>query len=165
MWRFPERDIRDLRVSVDGVAMSPDVTTQARHLRVSVPVPENAREGLVVVRVRYTVSGPAGRLRLPLWVPSASPPGDDRVVGVTVRLPDGTRAQSAAFPAVEPQENEASELTGQLPQMPGFVALEYGRESPDLTLDDAVSLAGVGALAGLGALWAVLRSREGADVD
>jgi hypothetical protein len=49
--------------------------------------------------------------------------------------------------------------------MPGFVALEYGQEPPVLTLDDAVSLAGVGTLAGLGALWAVFRSRDGADVD
>jgi hypothetical protein len=165
MWRFPERDIRDLRVSVDGVAVSPDVTTRARHLRVSVPVPESARAGVVVVRVRYTVSGPEGRLRLPLWGPSASTPGDDRVVDVTVRLPDGTRAQSAAFPAVEPQENDVTVLAVQLPQMPGFVALEYGQEPPVLTLDDAVSLTGVGTLAGLGALWAVFRSRDGADVD
>jgi hypothetical protein len=165
MWRFPDREIRDLRVSVDGVAVSPDVTPKARHLRVSVPVPESAREGVFVVRVRYTVSGPEGRLRLPLWVPSAIPPGDDRVVDVTVRLSDGTRAQSAAFPAVEPQENDANVLAIQLPQMPGFVALEYGQESPVLTLDDAVSFAGVCALAGLGALWAVFRSREGIDVD
>lgn len=165
MWRFTGREVHDLQVSVDGTEMRPDVTRQAHHTQVSVPVPESAREGTVVVRFRYRVSGPAGRLRLPLWVPSANPPGDGRVVGVTVRLPDETRVQSATFPAVEPREDDASVLSAHLTQMPGLVTLEYGQESPILTLDDAVSLAGVGALAGLSALWAVSRGRESHDVD
>jgi hypothetical protein len=165
MWRFTGRDVRDLTVSVDGTEMRPDVSRNAHHLEVSVPVPQSAREETVVVRFRYRVSGPAGRLRLPLWVPSANPPGDDRVVGVTVRLPDETRIQSATFPAVEPREDDASVLSTQLTQMPGLMSLEYGQESPILTLDEAVSLAGIGTLAGLSALWIASRGREGPDVD
>lgn len=165
MWRFTGREVRDLKVSVDGIEIAPDVTRHAHHTQVSVPVPESAREESVVVRFRYRVSGPAGRLRLPLWVPSANPPGDDRVVGVTVRLPDKTRVQSATFPAVEPREDDASVLSTQLTQMPGLVTLAYGRESPILTLDEAVSLTGIGTLAGLGALWIASRGREGSDVD
>ncbi len=165
MWRVTGREVHDLEVSIEGTEMRPDLTRHAHHTRVSVPVPESAREGTVVVRFRYTVSGPAGRLRIPLWVPSANPPGDDRVVGVTVQLPDETRVQSATFPAVEPREEDASVLSAHLTQMPGLVTLEYGQDSPILTLDDAVSLAGVGILAGLSALWAVSRGREGPDVD
>jgi len=165
MWQFSDREVRDLHVSVDGTEMRPDVTRKAHHTQVSVPAPESVRKGTVVVRFRYTVSGPAGHLRLPLWVPSAAPPGDDRVVGVTVRLPDGAQLQSATFPAVQPREADASVLSAQLPQMPGLVTLEYGQESPILTLDDTVGLAGVGVLAGLGALWAVRCRREEADVD
>lgn len=161
VWRFPGREVDALTARVDGTPVDPEVTREARHLRVSVPVPDDATDRTVVVRIRYRVEGPAGRLRLPLWVPTARPAGVDRIVEVTVRLPDGTRVQSAAFPTVGERRDGGTVLVTRLPQMPGLVALRYGPGSPGLTLDRAVGLAGVGTLVGLGAAWAVARRREG----
>lgn len=165
MWRFPDREIGGLRVGVDGSSVTPDVTRDSRHLRVAVPVPGETRDGPVSVRLRYRVDGPAGRLRLPLWVPAVPPPGTDRVVRVRVRLPDGTRTQSTTFPDLGPRREDGGVLATELPQMPGVVVLRYGRGSSGMALDRAVEIVGLGTLAGIGTLCAVRRRRGGKCVD
>lgn len=165
MWRFPDRTIGPITATVDGTSVTPAANTHARHLQLSVPVPGDGSGETTTVRLRYAVRGPPGRLRLPFWVPTAPAAGVDRVVALTVRLPDGSRAQGAAFPTVDVRGANDSVLTGRLSQMPGLTALRYGQGSPGVTLNQLLPIGGVGTIGALAVGWTVYRRRRHDRVD
>lgn len=160
IWQFPDREVRGLSASVDGTAVEPSVTRGERHVRVTVPIPEAARRDTVVVEMTYRVSGPPGRLRTPLWVPTVEPPGGEEVVRLTVTLPEGTGVTGTAIPHIDSVTDDGLVLDYRLSHVPGFVAVGYGQEGRAVPLDALVAAGGATVVFGSLTAWTVYTRRR-----
>lgn len=147
MWKIPDREIGDVTATVNGESVDPTVSEQSGHLDVSVPVEDVSDGDMVTVTLEYQVTGPAGELQTPLWVPEYSTPGQANVVDMTVTLPEGTTLSGDSFPSAETVDGNAVEY--QLLHVPGFVKLSYGQTAASgLTTDTLYSLLGVVLIVG-----------------
>lgn len=162
MWLFPDHAVGDVSARVNGEEVSPQVTREARFMHLSVPV-SNVNDGdTVTVDLSYTVAGPPGRLKTPLWAPEFVTNGADRVVSVTVSLPSDAQVQGAAFPRVD--SRSGSMLSYQLLHMPGFVSVEYGSGAGSLlSLDVVTSFVGIALILGFLGAWLAWRRRAVAE--
>ncbi|KPN31081.1 hypothetical protein SY89_01823 [Halolamina pelagica] len=148
MWQLPDREIGDISATVDGESVDASVTEEDRHLSVSVPVADVSDGDTVTVTLEYEVAGPAGDLRVPLWVPEYSTPGQANVVDATLTLPEGTTVSGSAFPS--PTAVDGNTATYELLHVPGFVAAEYGESGPGILSEDTLySLLGVVVIVGV----------------
>lgn len=159
MWRFPGRDVNDLSARVDGRSVDPSVTREARFVRIGVPVSDVDRGETVSIRLQYRISGPGDRLKTPLWVPEFGTTGSDRIVRMTVSLPDGTRAQTPAFPEIDSRHEDGRVARYRLLHVPGFVALPYGQSGELVTLDRLATIAGLLGIGGIFGGWTLYNRR------
>lgn len=162
MWLFPDHAVGDVSAKVNGKEVSPQVTREARFMRVSVPVSDVSDGDTVKIDLSYTVADPAGHLKTPLWAPEFVTSGADRVVSVTVSLPEDTQVHGAAFPRVD--SRTGSTLSYELLHMPGFISVEYGSGAGSLlSLDVVTSLVGIGLILGFLGAWFLWRRRAVAE--
>lgn len=148
LWKISDRSLGSIEATVDGESVEPDVSEQSQHITVSVPV-ENVEGGdTVTVRLEYEVSGPAGELQVPLWVPEYSTAGETAVVQTTVTFPDGTFPQGDSFP--DPSSVQGNVATYDTLHVPGFIKVSYDdTRSGFVTLNSLYSAAGVLLILGL----------------
>ncbi|MFW5934287.1 MAG: hypothetical protein ACOCQL_00380 [Halolamina sp.] len=147
MWQLPDREVGDISATVDGESVDASVSGEDRHWGVSVPVEDVSDGDTVTVTLEYEVAGPAGDLRVPLWVPEYSTPGQANVVDATLTLPEGTTVAGGAFPG--PATVDGNTATYELLHVPGFIAAEYGESGPGLLTEDFLySLLGVVVIVG-----------------
>ncbi|WP_049981305.1 hypothetical protein [Halolamina rubra] len=147
MWQLPDREIGDISATVDGESVDASVTEEDRHWAISVPVADASDGDTVTVTLEYEVAGPAGEVRVPLWVPEYSTPGQANVVDATLTLPEGTTVSGGAFPS--PTAVDGDTATYELLHVPGFVAAEYDESGPGLLTEDTLySLLGVVVIVG-----------------
>lgn len=153
MWRFEGREIGDVTATVDGSEVSPEVTRERRFVSLSVPVEDVSAGDTVTVELTYTVTGPAGELKVPLWSPEFQTTGESRVVSLTTTLPEGTQPQGANFPSVD--DRDGNVLSSQMAHVPGFVSVSYGSGSgPLFSLDVVSTLVGLVIIFGFFGVWA-----------
>jgi hypothetical protein len=158
MWLFPDHEVSDVSATIDGETVDPDVTREDRYMDLSLPVSDVSEGDTIQASVSYTVASPAGRLKAPLWTPEFQTGGTDRVIDLTVNLPEGSTVHGAAFPKVDSQSG--STLSYGLIHMPGFVSVEYGPGGgPLLGLDTVTTLAGLLLIFGILGGWLVWRRR------
>ncbi len=147
MWQLPDREIGAISASVDGESVDATVTEEERHSAVSVPVEDVSDGDTVTVTLEYEVAGPAGEIRVPLWVPEYSTPGQANVVDGTLTLPEGTTVSGGAFPG--PATVDGNTATYELLHVPGFVAADYGESGMGLLNEDFLySVVGVVVIVG-----------------
>jgi hypothetical protein len=147
MWTMPDREIGDIAATVNGESAEVSVTENDRHLGVSVPVSDVADGDTVTVTLEYEVTGPAGELKTPLWVPEYSTAGEANVVDVAVTLPQGETVSGGAFPS--PTAVDGNSANYELLHVPGYVAMAYGESGTGLlTADTAYSIVGVAVIVG-----------------
>lgn len=147
LWKMPDRDVGEITASVNGESVDATVTEQSEHLGVSVPVEGVSSGETVTVTLEYQVSGPAGELRAPLWVPEYSTPGQANVVDMTVTLPDGTTSEGDTFPNAEVVDGNTAEY--ELLHVPGFIKMNYGETGTGFFTSDVVySILGVVLIVG-----------------
>lgn len=167
MWRFPNHEVSGLSATVNGESVEPDVTRSDRHMTVALPVSDVSEGDTVEATVTYTVAGPTGSLKAPLWVPEFQTGGTDRVIDMTVTLPDGSNVHGAAFPKVDTVSG--STLSYNMLHMPGFVDVEYGPGGGSLLdLDTLSTLLGLLLIFGILGGWLAWRRRavrEGGDAN
>lgn len=165
MWLFPDHGVSDLSATVDGEEVQPEVTRESRYMDVALPVSDVSEGDTVEATVSYTVASSAGSLKAPLWTPEFQTGGTDRVIDMTVTLPDGSNVHGAAFPKVD--ATSGTTLSYGLLHMPGFVSVEYGPGGGSLLgLDTLSTLFGVLLIVGILGGWLVMRRRavdEGGD--
>ena len=153
MWRFDGHEIGDVTATVDGAEVSPAVSREGRFVSLSVPVEEVSAGDTVTVELTYTVAGPAGELKVPVWSPEFQTTGESRVVSLTTTLPEGTQPQGATFPSVD--DRDGNVLSSQMAHVPGFVSVQYGSGAgPLLSLDVLSTLVGLVVIFGFFAVWA-----------
>lgn len=164
MWRFPDHEVTDLSVWVNGESVEPEMNRESRHDALTVPVTA-LDDGSVTVEMEYVVAGPTGELRVPLWAPEFTTSGDDRAIEITVELPPGTHVQGTVFPAVDSRADGDRLLEYRLFHVPGFVSVPYGEEPAGLTVPDLTRWGALLLISGLFAGWLILerrfRNREG----
>jgi hypothetical protein len=154
LWTFPGHDVEGFTATVDGSEVEPTVERSNRHVSLAVPVQDVSAGDSMTVQVQYTVSGPSGQLKAPIWVPEFETAGTDRNVQMTVTLPDGQQAQGATFPKIDGRSNGGSVLEYQLLHVPGFVAVNYGAGAGGLVnLELLSTLAGLTIIFGFFAIW------------
>ncbi len=147
IWQLSDREIGGISVSVDGESVEASVTEKPRHYAVSVPVEGVSDGDTVTATFEYEVSGPAGEVRAPLWVPQYSTPGQANVIDISMSLPEGTTVSGGAFPS--PTTIDGNTATYELLHVPGFIAAEYGESGTGLiTTDTVYSIVGVVAIIG-----------------
>lgn len=167
MWRFPNHAVSGLNATVNGEPVEPNVTRGNRHMSIALPVSNVSKGDTIEATVSYTVAGPTGSLKAPLWVPEFQTGGTDRVIDMTVTLPEGSNVHGAAFPKVD--SVSGSSLSYNMLHMPGFVALEYGSGGGSLLgLDTLSTLSGLLLIFGILGGWLAWRRRavrEGGDAN
>lgn len=147
MWKIPDREISEVTATVDGESVEPTVSEQSGHLDIAVPVEDVSDGDTVTVTLEYQVSGPAGELKTPLWVPEYSTPGQANVIDMTVTLPEGTTLSGDSFPSAETVDGNTVKY--ELLHVPGFVKMSYGQTAAGgLTTDTLYSLLGVVLIVG-----------------
>lgn len=147
MWTDSEREIGDISASVNGESVEATVEEQSRHLDVTVPVSDVSDGDTVTVTLEYEVTGPAGELRVPLWVPEYSTPGEESVVDISLTLPEGQTLSGGAFPSASTVDGNA--VGYDLLHVPGFIGMEYGESGPGIvTTDTLYSILGVIVIVG-----------------
>ncbi|MFB6220237.1 MAG: hypothetical protein ABEH90_02245 [Halolamina sp.] len=158
MWLFPDREVSDLSATVNGEEVEPDVTREDRFMSVALPVSDASEGDTVRTTVSYSVATPEGSLKAPLWAPEFQTGGTDRVIDLTVSLPEGSNVHGAAFPKID--EKSGSTLSYGLLHMPGFVSVEYGTGSGSLVgLDTVSTLVGLLIIFGILGGWLAWRRR------
>lgn len=147
MWELPDREVGDISATVDGESVDATVSEEPRHYVVTVPVEGVSDGDTVTVTLEYEVDGPAGTLRVPLWVPEYSTPGEASVVDMTVSLPEDTTVSGDAFPSPTAVDGNVAEY--ELLHVPGFVGMNYGESGAGLvTTDTLYSIVGVVVIVG-----------------
>ncbi|MFB6155614.1 MAG: hypothetical protein ABEJ22_06935 [Haloferacaceae archaeon] len=155
LWTFPGHDVDGFTATVDGTEVDPIVDRSSRHISLAVPVQDVSEGDSLTVQVQYTVTGPAGQLKAPIWVPEFETSGTDRAIEMTVTLPDGQQAHGATFPKIDGRSNGGNVLSYQLLHVPGFVAVRYGTGTGGLVnLELLSTLAGLTLIFGFFAVWA-----------
>lgn len=158
MWLFPDHGVSDVSATVNGETVDPEVTREDRYMDLSLPVSDVSEGDTVEATVSYTVASSAGELKAPLWTPEFQTGGTDRVIDLTVNLPEGSNVHGAAFPKVDSQSG--STLSYGLIHMPGFVSVEYGPGGGALLgLDTVTTLVGVLLILGILGGWLAWRRR------
>lgn len=167
MWLFPDHEVSDLSATVNGESVEPEVTREQRYMDVALPVSDVSEGDTVEATVSYTVASSAGTLKAPLWTPEFQTGGTDRVIDLTVTLPEGSNVHGAAFPKID--SRSGSTLSYGLLHMPGFVSVEYGAGGgAPLGLDTVTTLVGVLLILGILGGWLAWRRRavrEGGDTN
>jgi hypothetical protein len=154
LWRFPGHDVSDVTATVNGEEVSPEMSQNERYYDLSIPVSDVSDGDTLTVTLSYSVASSAGTIQAPIWTPSFQTAGTDRVIDMTVTLPDGNGVQGAAFPKVDARSDGGSTLSYSLLHMPGFVSLQYGSGGASLvTLDTLATLAGVVIILGFFGAW------------
>ena len=165
MWLFPDHQVGDVSATVNGEQVLPQVTREDRFMRISVPVSDVSDGDTVTVGLSYTVAGPAGHLKAPLWAPEFTTSGTDQAVSIEVALPANAQVHGVAFPRAD--SVSGSTINYDLLHLPGFVDVTYGSGAGNLlSLDVLSSVVGVALILGfLGAwlLWHRNATREGGD--
>jgi hypothetical protein len=147
MWTMPDREIGDISATVNGESVDVSTTEHDRHVVLSVPVSDVSDGDTVTVTLEYEVSGPAGELKTPLWVPEFSTPGQANVVDARVTLPEGDTVSGSAFPS--PATVDGNEVTYELLHVPGYLAMSYDATGTGLiTTDTVYSIVGVVVIVG-----------------
>jgi hypothetical protein len=142
VWTNPDRTIGDITATVNGETAEAMVEEQSRHLDLTVPVSDVSNGDTVTVTLMYEVTGPDSNLRVPLWVPGYSTPGEENVVGISVTLPEGATLSGGAFPSASTVDGNS--IGYELLHVPGFVSMEYGQSEPGIvTTDTLYSILGV----------------------
>jgi len=158
LWRYPDHEISGFSAEVDGESVEPTVERHPRYTELSVPVEGVSDGDTVSVTLTYEVSGPAGELKAPLWVPEFETGGTAPVVDMTVSLPDGQQVHGAAFPKIDSTTDAGSTLRYDMIHMPGSVQFTYGEGSGDLlTLDLLSTLAGLLMIGLFFGIWGAYR--------
>lgn len=154
LWEFPGRSISGIATAVNGQSVEPQVSESAQHTTLAVPVEGVSDGDTVTVTVEYQVAGPAGDLRVPIWVPEYNTAGQERVVSMTVTLPDGTQSQGDPFPNVQERRDGGNTLVYSMLHVPGFVSTSYGTEGPGLlTINGLSSLLGIVFILAFFGVW------------
>jgi len=158
IWLFPGHEVGDLSATVNGESVEPEVTREQRYMDVALPVSDVGEGDTIEASVSYTVASSAGELKAPLWTPEFQTGGTDRVIDITVTLPEGSTVQGASFPKVDSQSG--STLSYGLLHMPGFVSVDYGTGAGALLgLDTLTTLVGVLLILGILGGWLTWRRR------
>lgn len=165
LWLFPGHGVSDLSATVNGEQVEPEVNRESRYMDVSLPVSDVSEGDTVETTVSYTVASSPGALKAPIWTPEFQTGGTDRVIDMTVTLPDGSNVHGAAFPKVD--STSGTTLSYGLLHMPGFVSVEYGPGGGSLfALDTLSTLFGLLLIFGILGGWLAYRRRavsEGGD--
>lgn len=151
-WTFPDHQLGDFSATVNGEEVSPDVTKEDRYVSLSVPVSDVSAGDTVTVQLTYTVTSAAGELKAPLWVPEFQTTGTDRVIDMSVTLPENTQVHGAAFPKID--NTEGNTLHSNLLHLPGFVSMQYGPGAGSLfSLDVLSTLVGLIIIFSFFGIW------------
>ncbi|WP_129113602.1 hypothetical protein [Halegenticoccus tardaugens] len=163
IWLFPGTEVQNVQASVNGQPVEPTVDRSDRYMTVSVPVSDVSAGETVTVGMSYSVSGEAGSLNVPLWVPEYETTGSNPVVSLTITLPEGQQVQGSAFPKLNDQNGNV--VTANLLHMPGFVKFNYGSgASSFFTIELLSTVIGVALIVGiLGGWFAWTRGYLGGD--
>lgn len=167
MWLFPDHGVSDVTATINGESVDPTVTREDRYMDVVVPVSDVSNGDTVDATVSYSVASTAGDLKAPIWTPAFQTTGTDRVIDMTVTLPDGSNVHGAAFPKVD--STSGTSLSYSLLHMPGFVTVEYGQGGgPLLDVGTISTLFGLLFIFGILGGWLAWRRRavrEGGDAN
>lgn len=167
MWLFPDREVSDVSATVNGETVEPEVTREDRYMDVALPVSDVSAGETIEATVSYSVASSAGSLKAPLWTPEFQTGGTDRVVDLTVTLPEGSNVHDAAFPKID--SRSGSTLSYGLLHMPGFVSVEYGQGGGALldvgTVSTLFGLLFIFGILGGWLAWRRRAVREGGDAN
>ena len=161
IWKFPDRSISEISASVNGNSVSPRVTEQDRHYEISLPLQEVSAGEVITVTVGYEVSGPAGAVQAPMFVPDYATEGRDSVIDFLVTVPEGESLQGTMFPA--PDTTSGNQITAETLHVPGMVKLNYGTGG-GLDLNTVLSAVGVVFIIAVIGGWALIQRRRAAGI-
>ncbi|WP_373189417.1 hypothetical protein [Halolamina sp.] len=167
MWLFPDHGVSDVSATVNGESVEPAVTREDRYMDVALPVSDVSGGETVEATVSYSVTSAPGSLKAPLWTPQFQTAGTDRVIEMTVSLPEGSNVHGAAFPKVD--SRSGTTLSYDLLHMPGFVSVDYGQGGGALldvgTLSTLFGLLLIFGILGGWLAWRRRAVREGGDAN
>jgi hypothetical protein len=167
MWLFPDRGVSDVSATVNGETVEPEVTREDRYMDVALPVSDVSAGETIEATVSYNVASAPGSLKAPLWTPEFQTGGTERVIEMTVTLPEGSNIHDAAFPKVD--SRSGSTLSYALLHMPGFVSIEYGQGGGALldvgTISTLFGLLFIFGILGGWLAWRRRAVREGGDTN
>lgn len=152
LWLTGSYSVQDIAATVDGEPVSADVAENGQYMDVTIPLEDVQSGDTITVGLTYTVTGTAGQLKAPLWVPEYQTTGDDASIDVAVTLPDGQEVHGASFPKINSQDGNT--LSYELLHMPGLVTFAYGAGSGGIfNLDSIASAAGLILIVGFLGSW------------